>query len=88
MKQTMSKKEEVVESKEGKVAVKIPDFSNLSVQELRKIVRPRQVERIDQPRVLDKEAMAAVIELYKRQNPAKYELKKAELERDFENSPN
>lgn len=76
-------KEEKVEApkKKGK------DLSNLSEKELKAIAKPDQVESLDNPRETTKEQMAAIIELYKRQNPAKYEVKKDRLAETLANCP-
>lgn len=69
-------------------APKGEDLSNLSEAELKKIASPNQIRRIGEPVIKTKRQMLAVIELYKRSNPAKYEVKKADLEKQLVNCPN
>lgn len=66
---------EVVAHKKGN------DLSSLSEKELKLIAKPEAITKIGEPEgPRNKRQMAAVIELYRRKNPAKYEVKRVALE--------
>jgi hypothetical protein len=83
----MAKEKDSVVVEEVK-APKGEDLSNLSEAELKKIANPSPIRRIGEPVVKTKRQMLAVIELYKRSNPAKFEVKKKALEEQLANCPN